>query len=483
MWMACLFSALGVTLCGQQGNTFYLMHRVPQSNLLNPAVQASCRWYVGIPALASVHLYYGNTAFTYNDLAGTDTWNLEGTAKQMHRRDLYTTEAGIQLISVGYRHRMNYFTFRVTERSQVYSVVPGDMASIAVFGNGPAIGETQRFRSFRPAGYYQREYAVGFSRVLDRRLTAGIRARLVFGKASLYPGSSDLRFYTEESTFNLLLDGEYAMNSSFPLTITQDQEGNISDISVDDLNYAELLLNRGNPGVGIDLGVIYRLDQSITLSASLLDLGLVRWRTDLNTVRTRGTFDFRGVDAGTDVVSREYFDEMIDSLRNSFSEEVTQQPYVSFTPVQLFLAGTYKLRENMTLGIVNRNVVFRSKLHSSLTLSVQTELADRFLATASWSYLNNSLANLGAGIAYTGPGVQFHLVSDNFLGFFFPFDTRTLNLRAGINLLLGCPRNRKKTIENQNYGSMPDPENCGLGEQRRNEQKKQKRAAKRINRK
>jgi hypothetical protein len=170
-------------------------------------------------------------------------------------------------------------------------------------------------------------------------------------------------------------------------------------------------------------------------------------------------------------------------LRNSFSEEVTQQPYVSFTPVQLFLAGTYKLRENMTLGIVNRNVVFRSKLHSSLTLSVQTELADRFLATASWSYLNNSLANLGAGIAYTGPGVQFHLVSDNFLGFFFPFDTRTLNLRAGINLLLGCPRNRKKTIENQNYGSMPDPENCGLGEQRRNEQKKQKRAAKRINRK
>ena len=459
------------------------MHSVPQSNQLNPAVQASCKWYVGIPMLTSVHLSYGNTAFTYKDLAGTDTWNLEGTASQMHRRDLYTTEAGIELFAIGYRHRVNYFTFRVTERSQVYSVVPGELASMAVFGNGPAIGETQHFRSLRPAGYYQREYSLGVSRVMDRRLTAGARARLVFGKASLYPGSSDLRFYTDETTFNLLLDGDYTMKSSFPLTITQDTEGNITDIAVDDLNYAELLLNRGNPGVGIDLGIIYRLDQRTTLSASLLDLGLVRWRTDINTVQTSGTFDFRGVDPGTDVVSFEYFEEMIDSLLNSFSEEVTQQPYLSFMPVQLYLAGSYKLRENVTLGMVNRNVIFRSKLHSSFTMSVQTELADRFLATASWSYLNNSLVNLGAGIAYTGPGVQFHVVTDNVLGFFFPFNTRTLNLRAGVNLMLGCPRNRKKTIETENYGSMPDPESCGLGENRLKKERDLRRVSKRINRK
>jgi hypothetical protein len=471
------------TLQGQQSNTFYLMHRVPQSNLLNPAVQAGCRWYVGIPLLASTHLYYGNTAFTYNDLAGTDTWNLEGTVDQMHRRDLYNAEAVLQLIDLGYKHNRSYFTFRVTEKSHLYSVVPGDLAIMAVYGNALSLGEDQKFSSLRPGAYYQREYAVGLSRVLDRKLTVGARVKLVFGKANLYPGASDLRFYTDTQTFNWLLDGDYMINSSFPVTITQDSDGNISDITVDDLNYRALLLNRGNPGLGIDLGVTYRLDERTTLAASILDLGFVRWRTDLNNVKTTGTFDFRGVDTETDVVSFDYLEEMVDSLLQSFTEEVSHDPYFSYTPTQLFFAAKYQLGEHLNLGLVNRNVIFRSKLHSSMTLSLEAELAGRFLATASWSYLNNSLANLGAGIAYTGPGMQFHLVTDNVLGFFYPFNTRTLNLRVGVNLLLGCPRNRKEAIEVNSYGRIPDPDFCGTGESNKQEERRMKRAARRLNRK
>jgi len=478
-----MLMATGIALSGQQSNTLYLMHPVPQSNLLNPAVQATCRLYVGIPVLTSAYISYSNTAFTYNDLAGSDTWNLEGTASQMHRRDLYIAEAGLQLISLGYRHRLTYFTFDVAEKGRFYSVVPGDLVSMAVFGNGPSVGETERFRSFRPGATYKREYAFGISRVLNRNLTVGARAKLIFGKASLSSGPSDLRIRTEENSFNLLLDGNYTIKASFPLTVSQDAEGNITDVTVGDLNYGEMLLNRRNPGLGIDLGMIYRLDERITLSASLLDVGFIRWRTDLNSVSTEGTFDYRGVDAGTDVVSLDYLEQMIDSLRNSFSEEVYHQPYTTYPPVQLFLGGSYRLREHMTMGLVNRNVIFRSKIHSSFTFSLQEELGNRFLATASWSYLNNSLANLGAGIAYIGRGVQFHVVSDNLLGFFFPFDTRTINLRIGVNLMLGCPRSKKEEIENSGYGNLPDPESCGTGDDPKKEARKMKRAARRINRK
>ena len=58
----------------------------------------------------------------------------------------------------------------------------------------------------------------------------------------------------------------------------------VSDITLEEINIAELLLNRGNPGAGLDLGIIYRHDERTTLAASLLDLGVVRWRTDLNIV-------------------------------------------------------------------------------------------------------------------------------------------------------------------------------------------------------
>ncbi|MGW8315287.1 MAG: DUF5723 family protein [Bacteroidales bacterium] len=473
---------VSLSVNAQQSNTFYLMHQVPQSNLLNPAVQIKCRWVVGIPLLASSHLNYSNTAFTYNNLAGTSTWNLEGVANQMHRRDLYSTEAALSLLFIGYRHKDTYYTFNVAERSQLYSVVPGKLASMAVFGNAPYAGDLTRFRALRPGGYYLREYALGLSKVLFPGMTVGIRGKLIFGKAGVYPGSSDMRFSTDENTFDLLMEGDYTLNSSAPITITQDQEGNITDVELQDIQMAEFLLNRGNPGFGIDLGIIYRLTDRIELAASLLDLSVVRWRTDLNNVRFDGIFNYRGVDAGTDLVSFEFLAQMVDSLINSFQAEISNSPYFATIPAQLFLGGTYRLNDRLILGAVSRNVFFRSKLHSSFTVTLQTELADRFLATASLSYLNNSLANVGAGIAYTGRGLQFHLVTDNLIGFFFPFDTRTVNLRAGVNILLGCPGGKRDHLPDSAYGSLPSPPNCSRNILSKSREKKLERAARKMNR-
>jgi hypothetical protein len=78
---------------------------------------------------------------------------------------------------------------------------------------------------------------------------------------------------------------------------------------------------------------------------------------------------------------------------------------------------------------------------------------DRIEASLSWSYLNNSPLNLGAGLAYTGRGFQFYAVSDNYLGFFRPFDTRTINLRFGMNLMLACPKKNGR-IKNESGRSM-----------------------------
>lgn len=479
-WLICL---AGITAYTQQSNTFYMMHKVPQTNLLNPAVQIDCRWYVGVPLLTSAHLSYSNTAFTYNDLAGSDTWNLEGVTDQMHRRDLYNGEVAIPLISLGYKRRTTYYTFHIMERGHVYSVVPGNLARMVVYGNAPLAGDLIRVRPFRPGGIYHREYAAGISKTLFQGLTVGIRGKLIFGKAGFYPGTSDMRFTTEETTFDLLLEGDYHMNSSFPLTLIQDEEGNVTGVDLEEIDPAAFLLNRGNPGFGIDLGVVYRPDERTVLSASLLDLGVVRWRRDLNKVRVDGQFEYRGVDSDGALVSFDFLEQMIDSLLNSMQTEVSRSPFFSPFPAQLFLGGTTRLSERLTVGLVNRNLIFRSKLHSSFTAIVQTELADRLFATASWSYLNNSLANVGAGLAYTGRGFQFHLVSDNLIGFFFPFDTRTLNLRVGMNLLLGCPGGKKKPLPGASYGPMPVPPNCGNGLFSGDRQRKLERAARRTSRK
>jgi hypothetical protein len=466
----------------QQSNTFYLMHDVPQSSLLNPAVQLRCRFYVGIPLLASTHFTYSNTAFTYNDLAGTDTWNLEGVLGQMHRVDLYAVEARLQPISLGYRRKSLYFTFNIAERFHGYQTIPKDLAETVISGNGPFVGERAKFNALRPDGTYLREYSLGISKVISPELTAGVRAKLLFGKASIQTGRSSMELTTREDNFGLNVEGAYTLNGSFPATITQDAEGNIDGIVVDGIDPVALLLNRGNRGVAIDLGLIYKYDERITLSASLLDLGFVRWKTDLNNVHGEGTFVFEGVDFNTYIVSRAFFSEMRDSLINSLEITNTTNPYSDLLPSQLFLAGSYKYSDRISFGLVNRNLVLRNKIHSSFTLSAQADLAERFLATLSWSYLNNSIKNVGVGIALHGNGIQFHAVTDNLLGFFYPFDTRTLNLRFGINLMFGCPRNKKEELQEASYGKIPQGGYCPYPEKPERIKKKRLKATRRLNR-
>jgi len=439
-------------LNGQQSNTFYLMHDVPQSNLLNPAVQPICKLYVGIPGLASEHISCSNTAFTYNDLAGTDRWNIEGITNQMHRVDLYSVEALLNLVSIGYRHKALYFTFNIAENAHIYQTIPRDLVEMVFHGNGPFVRETARFDALRPSGYYLREYSLGVSRIMSERLTTGIRASLLFGKAGLTTTRSKGRFTTGEDNFDLSLEADYIMNSSFPLTIGSDQNGYINDITVDELNPAQLLLNRGNPGFSFDFGAIYEYDENITLSASLLDIGFVRWRTDVNNVHFSGIFDFEGVDGSLEFISRDFVLELRDSIAEIFNSEISERPYFSFQPGQLYMGASYHLNDRIDLEAVNRNVIFRHKLHSSLTLAASADLANRVLAKVSWSYLNNSIKNIGIGLAYHGKGFQFHAVSDNLLGFFYPFNTRTINLRAGMNILIGCPRKGARKIQSESYG-------------------------------
>jgi hypothetical protein len=431
--------------------------------------------------ISSVHTSLSNTAFTYNDLAGGEYWNLEGVLDQMHRVDLGANEEIIHPVYVGYKHKSYYFTFLIADRVSVYQTVPKTAATLVTKGNSTYVGETAHLDAMRTTGSYMREYALGASKVIDPYLTLGIRARLHFGKANVSTGPSDMQFSTEENTFGLLMEGHYTMNSSLPITYILDEEGNITGASLDEFSYTEMMLNRRNPGLSVDFGAIYRWDEKVTLSASLLDLGLVRWSTELNNVNATGNFKYAELNTDGNAVSWDFLQEFVDSLRNSFDIDVTQEPYVTSIPAQLFLGGSYQIRERLSLGVVNRNLFLRRKIHSSLTLTATSELTERFLATLSWSYLNNSLKNIGAGFAFHGKGMQFHVVSDNILGFFYPFDTRTLNLRLGASVMFGCPRDKKSRLINESYGQVPSGGNCSWTDRPGKRKKRMQRAAKRQN--
>ena len=76
------------------------MHYLGQSNFLNPAVQTSCKWFIGLPVLSSVHFNLANSATSFNQLVdrnpgGYSSLNIDEVVRHLGYRTLFTTELHI----------------------------------------------------------------------------------------------------------------------------------------------------------------------------------------------------------------------------------------------------------------------------------------------------------------------------------------------------------------------------------------------------
>lgn len=444
---------------GQQNNTFYLMHDVPQTNLLNPAVQLKCKWFVTVPVLGSTHFNYSNSTFSFNELfrtnSGSASLDIGSFYDNIKKTNLLSTELNLDLLTIGYRRNDYYFTFNIVEKANIAITYPGSLLKLVWKGNTQFLGETEEFNNLRTHSVYYREYSLGVSKVWDVYNIFGLRAKLLFGKANVYSGKSEMSLYTDPNTFDLQVKGDININSSFPITVNQDANGNISGISMGEIDYLNFLMNSKNKGFALDFGWIHRYNEKIILSASVLDLGFIRWKSDVNNIQLTGSFDYSGVGMGTDINSVDYIMQLRDSLFNSYDQTVTQDKYYSWLPSQIYLGGMYQYRPKLGIGVVNRNVIYRNKLHSSLTLSANTTLWNKLSGSLSWSYLNNTYKNVGLALAWHSRGLQFHMVSDNLLGIIKPLDTRNLNLRFGFGIMFGCPKNKEEQLKmNNDYDSM-----------------------------
>lgn len=428
----------GQLLHAQQSNTLYLLHNVAQSNFLNPAVQSSCKLFIGLPVLGTVEASYANSGFSYNKLVDGNNFNPDAVYDGLNRMNILSAGVLFYPLSIGYKLKDNYFTFSIAERFSADLTYPGKLAGLVLYGNEQFIGDVTRLRNTRIASSYLREYSAGWSLKWDAFTSFGVRGKLLFGKANLNTAASMARIFSDPDTYVLDLLAAARLNSSFPLEITQNRSGMINNVSVPEINIMREIFNFRNPGLAIDLGVVHEYSEDITLSASILDLGVLLWTSDVNNLDAGIDYQYSGVN-GTDLSNGNFLQDLYDSAYNSVFLDLGSSNYLTLLPAQLYLGASYKWKKNLNLGLTIHNRIINRTIRSSITGSLIYSLPKRVQASLSVSYLNNSILNMGAGLAYTGRGFQVYAVSDNVIGFIRPFDSKTIGLRFGMNLMLGCP--------------------------------------------
>ena len=134
---------------------------------------------------------------------------------------------------------------------------------------------------------------------------------------------------TSNTNYDLRLQLDTRVSTSFPSDITYNNNGTIDDVTVRDISTSEYMLNFSNLGFGIDVGFTYQLNEKTNISASLLDLGFISWRKDVNTFASEGNIAYAGTGVGTDFDNPEYLSDLRDSLKNMFTPVGGEHKYMS----------------------------------------------------------------------------------------------------------------------------------------------------------
>ncbi|MCU4166196.1 DUF5723 family protein [Carboxylicivirga caseinilyticus] len=456
-----LFMVMGVNVGAQQNLTLFLMHDLPQANFVNPAVTPECPMVIGVPALSSLHLNYSNTAFAAKDLfrSVNDSlyFNPDAAINNMRGHELIAVETHYTPLYFGMWLKGSYWTFALTEKVYTYNTINQNTAKLFWEGNYPAFtGSSASLSGLRLNVNHYREYAVGWAKQTGERFQMGIRGKLLFGKGNVYTPVTKGGLYTNDRNFALDLNLDSKVNTSFPLEVTTDEEGFVTDIAVqEDIDWLKYMMNNRNLGLGVDFGFIYKLNSRMTLSGSLLDIGFINWTSDVNNFESAGSFQYSGTDSGSDFDNPNYISNITDSLQNMFVPKPTSSGYVSPLVPQMYVGLTRVLTDHINTGAVIRNEFYRNRFRSSLTLSANTYNYKILNGSLSYSVMNGDYFNVGAGIGAKLGVIHIHAISDNLFSFFNLSEARGVNLRFGISIIPSCDPKNKNRMPNKGIQALP----------------------------
>lgn len=453
----------------QNSQVLYFMN-LPQNHLLNPALRPSNKVYIGLPGMSGINLNINNNFVNFNDVfikgQAKDSiisflhpdYNPDKFLAKIKDKNSLEQETTVQLLGVGFSVGNDGYVFLdINERIQGNIVLPGDLFRLALKGNEGFAGKKIDLSSLRGDIKYYHEFGVGFSRNFTDKLRIGIKGKLLFGIAAASIDNKSLGI-TVNDDYSHTLDANLTVNMSGPVNVYMNSKHNVDSVVFDDSRFktsagaTDFFSGKKNIGLGLDIGATFDLTDRIVLSASVTDLGFIRWKNDVTNLKTYNQFKFSGLNMldvinGTKTID-EVGKEMLDSLKNAFNVSNSKAPFTTYLPFGISLGGSYNVTKRFSVGLLSYSRIIGKQVREALTLSANLNLGNAFSTSISYTAENHRYDNLGAGVAFRAGIIQFYLLSDRIpimwnkikndkSNVMVPANWNTINLRLGMNLVFG----------------------------------------------
>jgi hypothetical protein len=366
--------------------------------------------------------------------------------KSMVRRPTFYQKAENEWLSFTYRSRIGFFNFRIMESLSLSASVKGPVSEFMILPEvrSVALNQVQHI----PALFIHfREYSIGYSLPPDHhKLTAGIRGKLYFGKGVFSSEVEGSVQHLADTTF-LKTWGNGKM--SIPEETVQNNDGTTSSVpginSVGGKNY---FMNAGNPGIGLDLGMKYQYNQKLSFSMSIIDFGKIFWKTNLNSKRFDGKYNFknssfaRGFQNDIEIISKTSDSiSFSDPRKNKFRPTNISSRFSTTLPLTIYAGLKYQMNPDIALNLVHRSVIIKDLNYQTYSLIGNFELNKKLTLTTGYSIISDNYNNIPLTILLHNDLRQIYLGTDNLLSFLAPSASKFSGLSFGTCIYLFRKRN------------------------------------------
>jgi hypothetical protein len=437
---------------GQGNFTMYSMTKMAQAHYENPAYFANGKVYFGL-VLGHNSFGVSNSGFRLNKVITQRKYddslelNQQALLKSLWKRNYLGTDIRNEIFGLGINIKKNYFSLSITNRITSNFIYPKDLFVLALEGNGKSLlGKRTNLDGlgFNLDGYV--EYALGYNREINEKLRVGGRLKFLSGYANFTTKQSKLGLTTDSENFTLTTDGRFKFASSGFSSL-------FDSTSTEKFNF-KTPYNFKNFGLAIDLGATYNITDKIEVSASLLDLGFIRWKNQTASYETNNLdFRFEGVDVKAFLNdSSDYLNKLKDTLLSKINNDITYGAYSSMLSARFYIGGKYKVNDWFTAGVTSYNQIVGKRLRTSLILSGTIQLKNWLGFTLNYSTYARSAGNLGFGLSLRGGPIQFYVMTDNLLSLNY-WSTKNVHASFGLNLLIGKLDKNKATKSSFDEGT------------------------------
>lgn len=454
------FSLLLATGCSQAfaqiEGTQYFMNSLPQYVGNNPAFFPRYKFALGLPG-SMIGVGHWNSGFNNNDFIrvedGKRIADLTRLSAALPEKTYITSIAQMDLFRLGLRITPSaYLSINSSVRGYTRVMMPRDVISLVADGNEQYVGKTAKL-SPEAEGTFYWENAIGLAVSPTDNLTVGARVKVLRGFVNVNTERADLTMSVAEN-----YSGTLAADMSIRTSGIQNADDGFS-LS----NYSS------NNGVAFDLGATYRLFNKLTVAASIVDIGGIKWKNDTYQYtldRSKANYTFPGIDVKRMVEGdSEYFGSLTDSLEAKFKpEEKEGSAYGTMLPTKVYASASYEVMKNFNVGTVLYAESFMGRFGTGWTLAANKHFGRVLSTSVSYTVSNRSFNNLGAGLSLNLAPIQIYVVGDNLLRLplsvaanknmnEFLNSTQVFNFRMGMNFVWGWMKDSGKKIEDKSFNS------------------------------